>query len=243
VAALWSGASYERIAATFTPIHERVVQALRVVPGQSFLDLACGTGGVAFIAARAGAEVVGLDISDDQLEKARYAASEEGLAVRFDEGDCQALPYAEGEFDVVASVFGFVFASDHSRAAAELARVCRRGGRISFTAWGEDDWSRLGERLGRWNPEGDDSREWGREEYVRTLLGEEFELRFEHGEYVVPGTPKELWELLSTSAPPLKAWLDTLDSDRYEVAMEAHLEFLVTGEFRRDFLLVLGERR
>src|SRR6185437_13235412 len=116
VADSWSGASYERIAETFASIHDRVVAALAAGPGTRLLDVACGTGGVALRAARA--DVVGIDISADQLAKARSAAREQGLDVRFDEGDCQELPYLDGEFDAVASAFGAIFAADHERAAA-----------------------------------------------------------------------------------------------------------------------------
>jgi ubiquinone/menaquinone biosynthesis C-methylase UbiE len=136
----WSGASYERIAETFTAIHDRLVGALAIEPGVRVLDVACGTGGVALRAARAGASVVGIDISADQLAKARRAADNEGLAIRFDEGDCQELPYADAEFDAVASAFGVIFAPDQERAASELARVCRSGGRLALTAWPQDDW-------------------------------------------------------------------------------------------------------
>src|SRR5581483_7544410 len=131
-AQLWSGAAYERIAETFAPIHDRTVAALDLRPGDRVLDLACGTGGVALRAARAGADVTGLDISPDQLAKARAAAAAAGLEIRFDEGDVQELPYGEAEFDAVASVFGMIFADDAGRAAAELARVCRPGGRLVF---------------------------------------------------------------------------------------------------------------
>ena len=113
IADTWSGASYERIAETFAPIHDRVVEALALEPGARVLDVACGTGGIALRAARAGADVVGIDISPDQLAKARRAAAEEGLAIRLDDGDCQELPYGEAEFDAVASAFGAIFAPDH----------------------------------------------------------------------------------------------------------------------------------
>ena len=113
----WSGASYERIAETFAPIHDRIVAALAIEPGARVLDVACGTGGVALRAGRAGAEVTGIDISADQIAKARRAAEEEGLAIRFDEGDCQELPYGDAEFDAVASAFGAVFAPDQERTA------------------------------------------------------------------------------------------------------------------------------
>lgn len=242
-AALWSGASYERIAATFTPIHEQVVRELGCGSGDRVLDLACGTGGVALVAARTGADVVGADISTDQLVKARRAAEEVGLEIRFDEGDCQALPYEGGAFDVVASVFGFVFAASHRQAAGELTRVVRSGGRIGFTGWTDDEWSRVGDQLGRPYPEGDDAREWGRETYVREQLGEAFELGFVWGEWLIEGSPAELWELVSTSVPPLKVWLDSLDAKRCAEAEQAYLELFAPGEVRRRYLLVTGERR
>ena len=128
---VWSGATYERIAETFAPIHDRVVALLAIVPGTRVLDVACGTGGVALRAARAGAEVLGIDISADQLTKARRAAAAESLEIRFDEGDCQELPYGDAEFDAVTSAFGAIFAPDHARTAAELARVCRAAGSSS----------------------------------------------------------------------------------------------------------------
>ena len=133
----WSGASYERLAETYAPIHDRVVAALALEPGTRVLDVACGTGAVALRAARAGANVVGIDISPDQLAKARSAAAAAALNVHFDEGDCQELPYGDAEFDAVASTFGAIFAPDHERTAAELARVCRPGGRLALTAWPE----------------------------------------------------------------------------------------------------------
>jgi SAM-dependent methyltransferase len=242
-AAFWSGASYERIAATFAPVHEQVVRELGVGAEDRVLDLACGTGGVALVAARAGADVVGLDISPDQLAKARLAAEAAGLSIRFDEGDCQALPYEDASFDVAASVFGFVFAASDRQAAAELARVVRSGGRIAFTGWTDDEWSRVGERLGRPFPEGDDAREWGKEAYVREQLGASFELGFEWGEWVIQGSPQELWELSSTSVPPLKGWLDTLDPESYEEAEQAYLALFASGELRRRYLLAKGSRR
>ena len=242
-APLWSGASYERIAQTFAPIHDRVVAELEAAPGKAFLDLACGTGGVALRAARRGADVTGVDISPDQLEKARAAAEAEGVAVRFDEGDCQALPYGDGAFEAVASVFGLIFAASHARAAHELARVTRRGGRIAFTAWHDDDWAQLARDLGRPDPPGDAATEWSGEDYVRTLLEDAFELRFDAGEWVVVDSPQGLWELVSTSAPPIRAWLETLTPARRAEVEQAYLTFFAPGEIRRRYVLVLGSRR
>jgi SAM-dependent methyltransferase len=241
---VWSGASYERIAETFAPIHDRIVGALALAPGVRFLDVACGTGGVALRAARAGADVVGIDISADQLAKARRAAQEEGLPIRFDEGDCEALPYGDGEFDAMASAFGAIFAPDHERAAGELARVCRPGGRLALTAWPKDEWSDVNERAGRTFPEGPDARDWADEEHVRALLGGAFDLELQTcGWRVEADSGEQLWEFASTSMPPLKAWLEEQSDEARARAEQVYLDHLASGVLARDYVFVLGTRR
>jgi SAM-dependent methyltransferase len=238
----WSGATYERIAEALAPIHRRMVETVEVRPGERFLDLACGTGGVALVAARAGAEVTGLDISEDQLAKARAAADNEGLAIRFDEGDVESLPYGDASFDAVASAFGVVFASDHARAADELTRVCAPGARVAITSWFEDGWFRLNNEL-RPDYEGVSSVRWSEENYVRGLLPG-FELRFERGESTISaGSDDECWHMLSTSLPPLKAWLETLDAGGSEDARRRYLELISDGALTREYLLTVGVRR
>jgi SAM-dependent methyltransferase len=241
---VWSGASYERIAETFAPIHDRIVETLGIRPGDRVLDVACGTGGVALRAARAGAEVAGVDISADQLAKARRAAADEGLEIRFDEGDCRQLPYEDAEFDAVASAFGAIFAPDHVRVAAELARVCRAGGRLVLTAWPKDAWSETHARAGRQFVEDADAREWFEPEHVRGLLGDTFELKFETGRWrVEAGSAVELWELASTSMPPLRAWLASVDGPTRERAERVYLDFLADGVLEREYRFVTGVRR
>jgi SAM-dependent methyltransferase len=244
IADVWSGASYERIAETFAPIHDRIVEALALRPGMRVLDVACGTGGIALRAARAGADVVGIDISPDQLAKARGAADGEGLEIQFDEGDCEALPYWDGVFQAVASAFGAIFAADHEQTASELARVCRRGGRLALTAWPKDVWSEVGERAGRVYPPGADARDWAEEEHVRALLGEAFDLEFQGGEWrVEAGSGEALWELVSTSMPPLRAWLAEQADDVRAHAEVVYREYLSSGVLERSYVLVLGTRR
>ena len=240
----WSGASYERIAETFAPIHDRIVEALAVEPGTRFLDVACGTGGVALRAARARADVTGIDISADQLAKARRAAEAEGLAIRFDEGDCQELPYADGEFDVVASAFGAIFAPDHERTAAELARVCRPGGRLALTAWPADHWSETHARAGRTFVEDVDGREWANEEHVRALLGDAFELELQTGEWRVEADSGE--ELGSSPRRRCRhsgPGSPSRPTKRRAHAERVYLEALASGVLARNYVLVLGTRR
>lgn len=240
----WSGASYERIAETFAAIHDRVVAVLAIEPGARVLDVACGTGGVALRAARAGADVVGIDISADQLGKARGAAEAEGLAIRFDEGDCQELPYGDTEFGAVASAFGAIFAPDHRRVADELARVCRPGGRLALTAWPKDEWSDVNERAGRVFPPGPDARDWATEGHVRALLGDAFELELQTGEWRIEAdSGEELWELASTSMPPLRSWLEEQTEAVRARAEQVYLAYLAPGVLERKYVLVVGLRR
>jgi len=244
VADTWSGASYERLAETYAPIHDRLVAALGVGPGSTVLDVACGTGAVALRAARLGADGTGIDISPDQLAKARRAAAAEGLTIRFDEGDCQELPYADAAFDTVASAFGAIFAADHERTAGELARVCRSGGRLALTAWEKDGWSELHEKAGRTFSHEADAREWSEEPRVRTLLGDAFELEFQTGGWRVQADSGEaLWELVSTSMPPLRAWLAEQTEEALSHAESVYRGYLTSGVLERPYVLVLGMRR
>jgi SAM-dependent methyltransferase len=224
------------------PIHRRIVELLAPKPGERFLDLACGTGGVALVAALTGADVTGLDISADQLEKARVVAGEAGLSIRFDQGDAQALPYQDASFDAVASAFGIIFAPDHAKAAGELARVCRAGARVAITSWPNDAWAQLGARL-RPDYEGIEARPWSERDYVRGLMPQ-FYLEFDRGESTIAAESDEaLWELLAASVPPLKAWLDTLDDAGREFAREQYTRLFEDGRLIREYVLILGTRK
>jgi len=108
---------------------------LGVKPGTRLLDVGCGAGQLALVAARAGAEVTGCDIATNWVERARVRAAAEGLKVRFEEGDAESLPYGDAQFDVVTSLIGAMFAPRPSLVAAELTRVCRRGGTIAMANW------------------------------------------------------------------------------------------------------------
>jgi hypothetical protein len=145
---------------------------------------------------------------------------------------------------VVASTFGVVFAADHRRAADELARVCRPGARVAVTAWLADEWSDLGARVGRDYPAGNDAHDWARRSYVEALLGDAFDLTFARGTSVIRAESAEaLWELLASSAPLLRRWLESLDGARRRAVDRVYLDFLASGELRREYALVLGRRR
>jgi ubiquinone/menaquinone biosynthesis C-methylase UbiE len=152
------------------PLHDHLVRLLAPAPGENWLDLGTGTGKVAIRAARTGARVIGVDLAPSMVRTARHAAAAEGVRAYFVTGDAQHLRYPDAHFDVVASALGVFLALDHRRAAAELARVTRPGGRLGTVAW-------------RTDPVGatEDRHLWGREAYVRELLRRSWELRFVDG--------------------------------------------------------------
>ena len=114
---------------------EQFFRRLGVTPGTRLLDVGCGAGQLALIAARAGARVTGCDIATNWIEKARTRAAAEGLAIDFEEGDAESLPYADAQFDAVVSLVGAMFAPRPELVAAELTRVCRPGGMIAMANW------------------------------------------------------------------------------------------------------------
>jgi SAM-dependent methyltransferase len=134
----WMTGDYDVFARYMEKDAEQIYQRLAVKPGTKLLDVGCGAGQLALIAARAGAQVTGCDIATNWIEKARARAAEEGLKVTFEEGDAEALPYADGQFEIVTSLVGAMFAPRPELVAKELTRVCKRGGRIAMFNWTPD---------------------------------------------------------------------------------------------------------
>ena len=131
----WMAGDYDLFSRFMVKGAEQFFQGLGVTPGTRLLDVGCGSGQLALIAARAGAHVTGCDISTNWLEKARERAAFEGLDVTFEEGDAESLPYEDGQFDMVVSLIGAMFAPRPDLVAAELTRVCRHGGLIAMANW------------------------------------------------------------------------------------------------------------
>jgi SAM-dependent methyltransferase len=196
--------------------------------------------------------VTAIDITEPMLEKARRRAAEEGVEIRFDRGDVEYLPYEDACFDVLASNFGLIFAPDHANVAAELARVSCAGGRLGFTAWKPNP--RLGELYRRFTEEpleGREVYEWGREDHVEDMLGEDFELEFQDGTmWLEADSGEEIWQLFSESAPPVIALRKRLDEQGAEQFHRAFVELY--EQYRSDdggiraprrYLLVLGTRK
>lgn len=133
--ATWMAGDYPQIARRTEAGANDFIARLRLRPGMTVLDVACGNGNLAVPAARAGAIVTGIDIAPNLLDQARTRAAGEMLNIRFEEGDAEDLPWEAGAFDVVVSMFGAMFAPRPEVVADELTRVCRHGGRIALANW------------------------------------------------------------------------------------------------------------
>jgi SAM-dependent methyltransferase len=133
--ATWMTGDYDLFSRYMEKDSEQFYRRLYFAPGTRLLDVGCGAGQLALIAARAGARVTGCDIASNWIEKARTRAAAEELDIAFEEGDAESLPYADARFDAVASLVGAMFAPRPERVAAELTRVCRPGGTIVMANW------------------------------------------------------------------------------------------------------------
>jgi ubiquinone/menaquinone biosynthesis C-methylase UbiE len=133
--AAWSSGDYAVVGTTLQIVGEDLCEALDLRGGQTVLDIAAGDGNFALAAARRWCDVLATDYVPALLERARDRAAAERLAITFRDADAEALPFADESFDVVASTFGVMFTPDQERAAAELVRVCRSGGKIGLANW------------------------------------------------------------------------------------------------------------
>jgi ubiquinone/menaquinone biosynthesis C-methylase UbiE len=134
----WSSGDYAVVGTTLQIVGETLCEALDLRAGQKVLDVAAGNGNVTLAAARRWCEVVSTDYVPALLERGRERAAAERLAVEFREADAEALPFPDASFDAVVSTFGVMFTADQDKAAAELVRVCKPGGKIGLANWTPD---------------------------------------------------------------------------------------------------------
>jgi SAM-dependent methyltransferase len=217
-ASVWSsgGRDYEEIIRGVYDGIDTTVARLDPRPGERILDVATGTGITARACARRGAEVTGIDIATGLLDAARGLSS--GLAIDYRLGDAEALPVADASFDAVVSTFGVMFVSRPEAASAELARVCKPGGRLALATWTPD--GTIAEMFGVMRPymaapPAVSPFDWGRRERLEALLGEAFDLNIttETSHYVETGG-EAAWNTFVTGYGPTRMLAASLDDER-----------------------------
>jgi ubiquinone/menaquinone biosynthesis C-methylase UbiE len=252
----WSAGAFEEVAQSIADVHVALVDPLAPKAGEEWLDVACGAGNVAELAASAGAHVTGIDISPRLIEVAKERATAGGFHIHYSVGDVENLDVPDAGFDVVSSSFGMIFAPDHAAAAGELARVTRPGGRIGFSAWTpEGSIGAMFKLLGEFQPPPPEGAgaplQWGTEAHVGEMLGSAFDLtierRMSHRE---EDSLDEFWAAYSQNFGPVRLLLENLPPERgadLKAAAFAHYEpkLQPDGGFvdEREYLLVTGIRR
>lgn len=228
--AMWMAGDFSQIAKHTAGAAEELVARLGLTPGERVLDVACGSGNLAIPAARAGAVVTGVDIAPNLLAQARARAAAEGLHVQFEEGDAEALLYADASFDTVMTMFGAMFAPRPELAARELLRVCRSGGRVAMGNWTPEGFVgqmfKIGSRHVPPPPGMRPPVEWGDEEIVRERLREGVtDLRMERRVclFQYPFPPSAVVEFFRTYFGPTQRAFEALD-EAGQAALRADLE-------------------
>jgi ubiquinone/menaquinone biosynthesis C-methylase UbiE len=215
--AVWSAGDFSRVASMNVLAAEVLCESIDLHPGERVLDVAAGSGNTALAAARRRCEVTATDFVPSLLDAAARRAESDGIPLRTVVADAQELPFDDGSFDVVLSTFGVIFAPDQERAASELLRVCRPGGRIGLANWTPEGMlaEQMRLRTGRRAPPPGlrSPLVWGTEDGVRALLGtgvtspqttvREMVFRFPSPEHMV--------EFNRTYFGPTKVAFDVLD--------------------------------
>jgi ubiquinone/menaquinone biosynthesis C-methylase UbiE len=259
--AMWALGDYHRFAhATIWELGPLLVEAAGISAGDRVLDVATGTGNVAIRAAEAGGRVVASDLTPEHFEPGRREAAARGVDLEWAEADAEALPFGDGEFDVVTSSLGAIFAPDHRAVADELLRVCRPGGTIAMINFRPDGlaagfFGALAPYLPPPPPGALPPLLWGSEEHVRDLFGDRVQpLELTRRSYVERApSPKAYVELFSETFGPVVAIRAGLagQPERLQAFDRDFLDF-ATGanegdpeglaEYRYDYLLVVARR-
>ena len=233
--ATWMAGDFGVVAKSIAGSAESFVKRVPLPAGARVLDVACGTGNVAIPLAREGKVVMGVDIAANLLVQARERAAAEGLAVQFDEGDAEQLPYSAGSFDAVMSMFGAMFAPRPELVVSEFARVLKPGGVLAMANWNPAGFSGQMFRVnGRHVPPTPGLSApvlWGDEATVRERLRADFadvQTELIGVDFDMPVNPAGAVTFFRTYFGPTKVAFDRLDEGG-QAALAADLEALWAG--------------
>lgn len=239
--ALWSLGDYPAVAAEVIPATGPIlVEACGIRAGQRVLDVGAGSGNAAIPAAQTGAAVVASDLAPALLENGRRQAESQGVTLEWQEADAEALPYADGEFDVVMSCVGVMFAPHHQTSADELVRVCRPGGTIGLLSWTPEGF--IGQMFAAMKPYAPPPPPgaqppplWGDESHVRSLLGDrvtDVDARKQNLTVDRFGAPEEFREFFKQTYGPTIAVYSNISAEPDKVeALDRELADLATRYF------------
>ena len=218
----WSAGDYAVVGTTLQIVGESLCEALDLRAGERVLDVAAGNGNATLAAARRWCNVVSTDYVPTLLERGRARASAEGLPVQFEQADAENLPYADHDFDVVLSTFGVMFTADQEKAASEMARTCKSGGRIGLANWTPGSF--VGElfkvmRAYLPSPAGVKSPAlWGTEERLHELFGERLDsIAIEHKHFIFRYQNAKHWlEVFRTFYGPMNKSFGALEREKQQ---------------------------
>ena len=255
-ASMWGegGRAYNDISFAISDALAHAAQRLKAKPGEQILDVATGTGWSARNVARTGARVTAVDIAPKLLAAAEELSAHVRPQIEFKLADAERLPFPDGRFDGIISTFGVMFAVNQAQAATELGRVCRKGGRLSLATWPPDgavaEFFAVIARHSDAPPPAASPLAWGEPERVETLLGRDFKLTFERGvNNAYHDDADDIWEWYARGFGPLRQLINRLDQDRRAAlkrdldAYHGHYEVEAGLHVKREYLLVIGERR
>ncbi len=243
--ATWASGDYSVVGATLTIVAESLCEAVDLRAGDCVLDVACGSGNAALAAARRWCDVLGIDYVPALVTRAGERAAAERLPVTFKVGDAEQLEFADSSFDVVMSVVGVMFAADQERAAGEMLRVCRSGGRIALANWTPEGFlGQLFRTIGRHVPPPPGVKSpllWGTENRLAELFGHEAaDIRVARRHFVFRyRTPAHWLEVFRTYYGPTQRAFAALDEKGREALTRDLLGLLGRLNRSGDETLVL----
>ena len=214
----WSAGDYAVVGTTLQIVGESLCEALDLRAGEHVLDVAAGNGNATLAAARRWCNVVSTDYVPALLERGRARASAEGLPVKFEQADAENLPYSDHHFDVVLSTFGVMFTPDQDKAAAEMARACKPGGRVGLANWTPTSFiGELFKLIGKYLPPAAGVKSpalWGTEARLRELFGERLDsISIERKNFVFRYHSAAHWlEVFRTFYGPMHKTFGALDA-------------------------------
>ncbi len=241
----WSTGNYAVVGTTLQIVGENLCEALDLHSGMRVLDVAAGNGNATLAAARRWCEVTSTDYVSALLEAGRIRAQAEGHSIQFQEADAENLPFDDASFDVVMSTFGVMFTPNQEKAASEMARVCRPGGRIGMANWTPESFiGQVFKTIGKYLPPPAGVKSpamWGTKIRLQELFGDTAkEIRATSRDFVFRYHSPEHWiEIFRTYYGPINKTYGALDADKQAAFTQDLLQLMASGNRANDGTLVL----